>query len=79
MTDLIAQLPASIVGHLLGLDPSTADKWINEAGAPRAGYAAEVSRRDGLSPDGHLTTNLYHREIRGICGRSGRNFNGDRL
>jgi hypothetical protein len=45
MMSLAAELPAAVLSRLLGLHINTATKWTVEAGAPKSGYAAEVSRR----------------------------------
>jgi hypothetical protein len=45
MMDLAAQLPAAVLSHLLGLSDPTAADWVQEAGAYRAAYAADVARR----------------------------------
>ena len=47
MVNLAAERPGAGISHLLGLHPDTAEKWTREAGTPRAGYAAELARRDG--------------------------------
>jgi hypothetical protein len=45
LMELSAELPAIVLSRLLGLHISGAEKWTKEAGATRADYAAELSRR----------------------------------
>lgn len=45
LMDLAAQLPAAVLGQLLGLSPDAATAWAHDAGAPGASYAAELARR----------------------------------
>jgi hypothetical protein len=44
LTDLAAQLPAAVLADLLGLAPTTAVKWMRQAGGDWSGYAAELAR-----------------------------------
>lgn len=44
LTDLAAQLPATVLADLLGLAPTTAVKWMRQAGGDWSGYAAELAR-----------------------------------
>jgi hypothetical protein len=49
MLDLAAQLPGVVLSKLLGIHINTATRWTDQAGAPRAAYAAEVARREADS------------------------------
>jgi site-specific recombinase XerD len=44
LTDLAAQMPAAVLPDLLGLHPTTAVKWMHQAGADWTRYAARLSR-----------------------------------
>jgi hypothetical protein len=44
LTDLAAQLPAAVLADLLNLHPTTAVRWIREAGGDWTRYAAEIAR-----------------------------------
>ena len=44
LIDLGAQLPAAVLADLLGLAPTTAVKWMRQAGGDWSGYAAELAR-----------------------------------
>jgi hypothetical protein len=44
LIDLAAQLPAAVLADLLGLAPTTAVKWMRQAGGDWSGYAAELAR-----------------------------------
>jgi hypothetical protein len=44
LTDLAAQLPAAILADLLHLAPTTAVRWMHQAGGDWSGYAAELAR-----------------------------------
>ena len=44
LLDLAAQLPAAVLGDLLGLAPATAVKWMRQAGGDWSTYAAELAR-----------------------------------
>ena len=48
LMELSAELPAVVLSRLLGLHISRAEKWTKEAGATRAEYAADLSRRSRL-------------------------------
>jgi hypothetical protein len=50
LTDLAAQLPAAVLADLLGLHPTTAVKWMNQAGADWSRYAAEIARTRNHQP-----------------------------
>jgi L-alanine-DL-glutamate epimerase-like enolase superfamily enzyme len=52
LMDLAAQLPAKVLHDLLGIPINTATAWAHQAGASRAGYAADVSRRRSISRGG---------------------------
>ncbi|MFC9472696.1 hypothetical protein ACFTS5_10910 [Nocardia sp. NPDC056952] len=45
LIQLAAQLPAVVLGNLLGLHIQTATRWTQAAGNTRPAYAADVSRR----------------------------------
>lgn len=49
MTELAAQLPASVLSKLLGVDVKTATRWSGESSASSALYAAELARRPEIS------------------------------
>jgi hypothetical protein len=44
LTDLAAQLPAAVLADLLGLAPTTAVKWMRQAGGDWSSYAAELAK-----------------------------------
>jgi hypothetical protein len=44
LIDLATQLPAAVLADLLGLAPTTAVKWVRQAGGDWSGYAAELVR-----------------------------------
>ncbi|WP_204801129.1 hypothetical protein [Mycobacterium riyadhense] len=44
LIDLAAQLPAAVLADLLGLAPTTAVKWMRQAGGDWSGYAAELAK-----------------------------------
>jgi hypothetical protein len=50
LTDLAAQLPAAVLADLLGLHPTTAVKWMSQAGADWSRYAAEIARTRNHQP-----------------------------
>jgi hypothetical protein len=50
LTDLAAQLPAAVLADLLGLHPTTAVKWMHQAGADWTSHAAEVARTRNHQP-----------------------------
>jgi len=50
LTDLAAQLPAAVLADLLGLHPTTAVKWMHQAGADWTRYAAELARDRNHQP-----------------------------
>jgi integrase len=43
LLDLAAQLPAAVLADLLGMAPTTAARWIHQAGGDWARYAAELA------------------------------------
>lgn len=45
LMELAAEMPAVVLSKLLGISPSTATRWTEYAGAPAAGYAADLARR----------------------------------
>jgi hypothetical protein len=49
LMDLAAQLPAVVLSKLLGISLGAATGWNQAAGNTRAGYAAEVARRQHRS------------------------------
>jgi hypothetical protein len=57
LIDLAAQLPAAVLADLLGLHPTTAVKWMHQAGADWNRYAAELARARPRS----LRPRLRHR------------------
>jgi hypothetical protein len=50
MTHLAAHLPAAVLADLLNLSPSTAVRWMHEAGADWTRYAAELAQDDDPQP-----------------------------
>jgi hypothetical protein len=50
LTDLAAQLPAAVLADLLGLHPTTAVRWMHQAGADWNRYAAELARTRNHQP-----------------------------
>jgi len=50
LTDLAARLPAAVLADLLGLHPTTAVKWMHQAGTDWTNYAAEVARTRNHQP-----------------------------
>jgi hypothetical protein len=50
MFHVVAHVPAAVLADLLNLDPSTAVRWMLEAGAGWTRYAAELVRDDGPQP-----------------------------
>jgi hypothetical protein len=44
LTDLAAQMPAAVLADLLHLAPTTAARWMHQAGGDWTGYAAEIAR-----------------------------------
>jgi hypothetical protein len=46
MTHLAAQVPAAVLAELLNLAPTTAVKWVSDAGGDWSRYAAELARAD---------------------------------
>jgi len=44
LIDLAAKMPAAVLADLLGLHPTTAVKWMHEAGADWTRYAAQLAR-----------------------------------
>lgn len=50
LTDLAAQMPAAVLADLLGLHPTTAVKWMHQAGANWTRYAAELARDRNHKP-----------------------------
>jgi integrase len=44
LTDLAAQMPAAVLADLLHLAPTTAVRWMRQAGGDWSGYAAELAR-----------------------------------
>ena len=44
------QAPAAVLADLLGLHPTTAVKWMHQAGADWTRYAAEVARTRNYQP-----------------------------
>jgi L-alanine-DL-glutamate epimerase-like enolase superfamily enzyme len=47
MIDLAADVPAVVLSQLLGLHVRTTTDWVRIAGTPGAGYAADISKRQG--------------------------------
>ena len=50
LTDLAAQMPAAVLADLLHLAPSTATRWMHQAGGDWSGYAAEIARTRNHQP-----------------------------
>jgi hypothetical protein len=50
LVDLAAQLPAAVLADLLNLHPTTAVRWMREAGGDWNGYAAELARTRNHQP-----------------------------
>jgi hypothetical protein len=50
MTHLAAQLPAAVLADLLNLAPTTAVKWVHDAGGDWTRYAAELARAANHQP-----------------------------
>jgi hypothetical protein len=50
LIDLAAQIPAAVLADLLGLHPTTAVKWMHQAGADWTRYAAELARDRNHQP-----------------------------
>jgi hypothetical protein len=50
LTDLAAHLPAAVLADLLGLHPTTAVKWMNQAGGDWSRYAADIARSRNHQP-----------------------------
>ncbi|MDQ2814804.1 MAG: hypothetical protein M3Z75_23865, partial [Actinomycetota bacterium] len=50
LIDLAAQMPAAVLADLLGLHPTTAVKWMHQARADWARYAAELARDRNHQP-----------------------------
>jgi hypothetical protein len=50
LIDLAAQLPAAVLADLLNLHPTTAAKWIRQAGGDWCRYAAEIARARNHQP-----------------------------
>ncbi|HUY48338.1 MAG TPA: hypothetical protein VMV92_21845 [Streptosporangiaceae bacterium] len=50
LIDLAAQLPAAVLADLLNLHPTTAAKWIHQAGGGWSRYAAEIVRARNHQP-----------------------------
>ncbi len=50
LIDLAARLPAAVLADLLGLHPTTAVKWMHQAGADWTRYAAELARDRNHQP-----------------------------
>jgi hypothetical protein len=50
LINLAAQLPAAALADLLGLAPTTAVKWMRQAGGDWSGYAAELARDRNHQP-----------------------------
>jgi hypothetical protein len=50
LTDLAAHLPAAVLADLLDLHPTTAVKWMNQAGADWSHYAAKIARTRNHQP-----------------------------
>jgi hypothetical protein len=45
LLDLAAQIPAAILADILGVHPTTAAKWMHQAGGDWSRYAADLARR----------------------------------
>lgn len=50
MTNLAAQVPAAVLADLLNLAPTTAVRWVSEAGGDWSRYAAELARTADHQP-----------------------------
>jgi len=50
LVDLAAQLPAAVLADLLNLSPTTAVRWMHEAGGNWNGYAAQLARTRNHQP-----------------------------
>jgi hypothetical protein len=50
LTGLAAQLPAAVLADLLNLHPTTAARWIHQAGGDWSRYAAEIVRAHNHQP-----------------------------
>jgi hypothetical protein len=50
LTDLAARMPAAVLADLLGLHPTTAVKWMHQAGADWNRYAADLARDRNHQP-----------------------------
>jgi hypothetical protein len=50
LTDLAARMPAAALADLLGLHPTTAVKWMHEAGADWTRYAAQLAHDRNHQP-----------------------------
>jgi hypothetical protein len=50
LIDLAAQLPAAVLADLLNLHPTTAVRWMREAGGDWSSYAAELARARNHPP-----------------------------
>jgi hypothetical protein len=50
LMDLAAQLPAAVLADLLNLHPTTAAKWMHEAGGDWSRYAAQIARSRNHQP-----------------------------
>ena len=50
LTDLAAQMPAAVLADLLHLAPTTAVRWMHQAGGDWSGYAAEIARTRNHQP-----------------------------
>jgi hypothetical protein len=50
LMDLAAQLPAAVLADLLNLHPTTAAKWMHEAGGDWSRYAAQIARSHNHRP-----------------------------
>ena len=50
LMDLAAQLPAAVLADLLNLHPTTAAKWMHEAGGDWSRYAAQIARSRSRLP-----------------------------
>ncbi|MEU5852211.1 hypothetical protein [Saccharopolyspora shandongensis] len=61
MMDLAGQLPAAVLSQLLGLSDPTAAEWVQEAGAYRAAYAADIARRSDAQVRSNETPNTHSR------------------
>jgi hypothetical protein len=55
LTDLAAQLPAAVLADLLGLAPTTAVKWMRQAGGDWSRYAAELAKARNHQDDEYPT------------------------